>query len=149
LHQRRKISNESEVEDYHKKVKISLSLEVMYAKNALIGIKKCLLLIENNLDKGYQNCVRLVDIFFNITGENEELLPLILSIFNECNSKIFTQILPLLISRLGNKNLKILEYLIKVLVKICTKFPHESLIPLILIIILILLKKNLLLIKYY
>ena len=131
LHQRRKNYNESEVEDYHKKVKISLSLEVMYAKNALIGIKKCLLLIENNLDKGYQNCVRLVDIFFNITGENEELLPLILSIFNECNLKIFTQILPLLVSRLGNKNLKILEYLIKALVKICTKFPHESLIPLI------------------
>ena len=131
LHLKRKNSNESELENYHKKVKISLSLEVMYAKNALIGIKKCLLLIGNNLDKGYQNCVRLVDIFFNIAGENDELLLLISSIFNECNSKIFTQILPLLISRLGNKNLKILENLIGALVKICAKYPKESFIPLI------------------
>jgi len=131
LHLRRKNANESEVDDYHKKVKISLSLEIMFAKNALIGIKKCLLLIGNNLDKGYQNCVRLVDIFFNIAGENNELLSLISSIFNECNSKIFTQILPLLISRLGNKNLRILENLISALANICAKAPNESFIPLI------------------
>ena len=131
LHLRRKNANELEVEDYHKKVKLSLSLEVMFAKNALIGIKKCLLLIGNNLDKGYQSCVRLIDIFFNIAGENDELLSLISSIFNECNSKIFTQILPLLISRLGNKNLRILENLIAALVNICAKAPNESFIPLI------------------
>jgi len=131
LHLRRKNAIESEVEDYDKKVKLSLSLEVHFAKNALIGIKKCLILIGNNLDKGYQNCVRLVDMFFNIAGENDELLSLISSIFNECNSKIFTQILPLLISRLGNKNLRILENLIAALVKICIKVPNESFIPLI------------------
>ena len=131
LHHRRKTAIESEVEDYDKKVKLSLSLEVHFAKNALIGIKKCLLLIGHNFNKGYQNCVRLVDMFFNIAGENNELLSLISSIFNECNSKIFTQILPLLISRLGNKNLKILENLIEALVNICIKVQNESFIPLI------------------
>ena len=131
LHHRRKTAIESEVEDYQKKLKLALTLEAHFAKNALIGIKKCLILIGNNLDKGYQNCIRLVDMFFNIAGEKNELLSLISSIFNECNSKIFTQILPLLISRLGNKNLKILENLIIALVNICAKVPYESFIPLI------------------
>ena len=131
LHQKRLYSSEQETENNHKEVKLFMSFEIIFAKYSLIGIKKCLLLIENNFDKGYQNCVRLVDLFFNISGENDELLTLISSIFNECNSKIFTQILPLLTSRLGNKNLKILENLIRSLVRICVKFPNESLIPLI------------------
>ena len=131
IHNRRIKSNDKFVEDYEKKVKLSLTLEVNYAKNALKGIKNCLGLTGNNLDKSYQNCIRLIDIFFNIGGENDELLSLITSIFHEYNSKIFLQILPLLISRLGNKNIKILEILVKILVEICEKFPYDSLIPLI------------------
>ena len=131
IHNRRIGVNEKMEEEYEKKVKLSLSLEVNYAKNALNGIKKCLGLAGNNLDKSYQNCIRLIDIFFSLGGENDELLSLITSIFYEYNSKIFLQILPLLISRLGNKNIKILEILVKILVEICGKFPFESLIPLI------------------
>ena len=131
LHNKRIMSNELTVDDYEKKVKFSLSLEISFANNTINGIKNCLFLAENNLDKSYQNCIRLIDIFFNLGGENKELLCLVSSIFYECNLKIFAQLIPLFISRLGNKNVVILENLIKALVEICLKFPFESLIPLI------------------
>ena len=131
FHNIRLKSSELINEDYDKKIKICISFEIFYAINAIKGIKKCLDLVGNNLHKNYQNCIRLIDVFFNIAGESKELLKLISSIFYENNSKIFVQILPLLISRLGNKNLKILEILVLALVEICKNFPSESLIPLI------------------
>ena len=109
LHNRRIKVKETMVEDYDKKIEISLKLEISFAKNSINGIKKCLEIIGNNLDKSYQNCIRLIDIFFNIGGDDNELRILIASVFYEYDLKIFVQILPLLISRLGNKNLKILE----------------------------------------
>jgi FKBP12-rapamycin complex-associated protein len=131
MHNKRITSNELIVDEYAKKAKISLSIEISFAKNTIDAIKNCLLLAGNNLDKSYQNCIRLIDIFFNLGGENEELLSYISSVFYQYNLKIFVQMLPLFLSRLGNKNIKILEKLILVLVDICIKFPFESLIPLI------------------
>ena len=132
FHNKRITENDFNVEDYEKKAKKLISLELAYARNTIYGIRYCLMLAENNLDKGYQNCIRLIDIFFNLGGENEELLTLIYSVFTEYNNKnLIVQALPLLISRLGNKNIKILEKLVLALVEICINFPSECLIPLI------------------
>ena len=130
LYSKRVMSNELTSDDV-KKVKLCLSLEISFAKNYINGIKNCLFLAENNLDKSYQNCIRLIDIFFNLGWENKELISIITSTFNEFNLKISAQLLPLFISRLGNRNILILENLIIALVEICLKFPFESLIPLI------------------
>ena len=131
LYSKRVMSNELTSDDYVKKVKLCFSLEISFVKNTINGIKNCLFLAENNLDKSYQNCIRLIDIFFNLGWENKELISIITSTFNEFNLKISAQLLPLFISRLGNRNILILENLIIALVKICLKFPFESLIPLI------------------
>ena len=132
FHNRRIKANESTFENHEKTFKQCLSMEIAYATNAIYGIRHCFILAGNNLDKNFQNCIRIIDIFFNLGGESEELLTLITSVFLENNyKKIFVQALPLLISRLGNKNIKILEKLILSLVEICKNFPSESLIPLI------------------
>ena len=113
----------------YKYILLSKKYEISYANNAINGIKKCLSLLGNNINKGYQNCIKLIDIFFNLGGEDDELLNSIFTIINELNSIIFALLLPILISRIGINNKKILEKLIQILVKLCLDFPTWSLIP--------------------
>ena len=131
LHTKRMMNKEKGINIKYKYKNISLCkmLEISFADNAIKGIKKCLSLIRNNSKKGYQSCIKLIDIFFSLGGEDEELLESIYNIFNELNSEIFILILPLLTSRIGINNQKILEKLIKILVKLCLNFPSVSLIP--------------------
>ena len=111
-----------------KNIRICKMHEIAYATNVIKGIKKCLSLIGDNTKKGYQSCIKLIDIFFNLGGEDDQLLDLIFEIINELNSIIFILILPLLISRIGINNIKILDKLIQILVKLCLNYPTGSLI---------------------
>ena len=113
---------------YSKNIEICKMHEISYANNVIKGVKKCLSLIGDNTKKGYQSCIKLIDIFFNLGGESDELLDSIYGIFNDLNSIIFILILPLLISRIGINNKKILDKLIQILVKLCLNFPTGSLI---------------------
>ena len=129
LHTKRMMNKEKGINIKYKNISLCKMLEISFADNAIKGIKKCLSLIRNNSKKGYQSCIKLIDIFFSLGGEDEELLESIYNIFNELNSEIFILILPLLTSRIGINNQKILEKLIKILVKLCLNFPSISLIP--------------------
>ena len=128
LHLKRVMSKEKGINLDSKNIQLCLILEIKYATNVIKGIKKCLSLIGNNNKKAYQSCIKLIDIFFSLGGENDEILDSIFEIINELNSIIFILLLPLLISRIGINNEKILEKLIQIIVKLCLNFPSESLI---------------------
>ena len=128
LHLRRVMNKEKGINMNSKNIQKCLELEINYATKVIIGVKKCLSLIGNNAKKGYQSCLKLIDIFFNLGGENDKILDSIFEIINELHSFIFILLLPILISRIGINNKKILEKLIQIIVKLCLNFPSESLI---------------------
>ena len=126
LHLKRIMAKEKGVDTDSKNMQVCKMFEVSFAKNTIEGIKKCLSLIGTNIKKGYQSCIKLTDIFFNLGGENNELLESIYEIITEVKSIIFILILPILISRIGINNKKILDYLIKIFVNLCLNFPGEA-----------------------
>ena len=128
LHLKRVMNKEKGFKMSSKNIQQCKLFEINYATNVIKGVKKCLSLIGDNNKKGYQSCLKLIDIFFNLGGENDEILDSIFEIINEFNSNIFILLLPILISRIGINNNKILEKLIQILVKLCLNFPSESLI---------------------
>ena len=123
------MAKEKGVDAESENIKLCKMFEVSFAKKTIQGIKKCLSLIGNNIKKGYQSCIKLTDIFFNLGGENDELLDSIYEIITEIKSMIFILLLPILISRIGINNKKILEYLIKIFVNLSLNFPGETFIP--------------------
>ena len=79
LHLKRLMAKEKGADMDSKNILLCKNIEITYAKNAIKGIKNCLSLSGNNMKKGFQSCIKLVDIFFSLGGENDEILD---SIFN-------------------------------------------------------------------
>jgi hypothetical protein len=129
LHLKRILAKEKGADMDSKNILLCKNLEITYAKNAIKGIKNCLSLSGNNMKKGFQSCIKLIDIFFNLGGENDEILDSIFNIIKEVKSIIFILVLPIIISRIGINNQKILDKLIQILVNLCLNFPAGALIP--------------------
>ena len=98
--------------------------EVLFAMNAVNGFKYSITLGGKNMNKTFQDLLRLIDIFFNSGGFSEDLLDLIELSFNSIDVDAYLNVIPQLICRFDLKNEKVLQVLINVLIKIGMSHPN-------------------------
>ena len=101
------------------------------ALNAVNGFKYSITLGGKNMNKTFQDLLRLIDIFFNSGGNSKNLLMLIESSFNSIDVDAYLNVIPQLICRFDLKNEKVLKVLIKLLIKIGLIHPNALIYPLI------------------
>ena len=102
-----------------------------YATNAINGLKYSLLMTNKSKVRTLDDCLRFIDIFFELGSQNINLLSLIETIINETNLEIFIGIIPQLTCRFDIKEKKVLNILINLLTKLLSKFPNIVLLPII------------------
>ena len=102
-----------------------------YAFNAVNGFKHSLFIANKNKIKALENCLRFIDIFFELGSKNKDLLSLIELVINEADAEIFIGITPQLICRFDIKDIKVLEILVKLLIKLFLYYPDYLFFPLI------------------
>ena len=95
-----------------------------FAINAVNGLKYSLLISNKSKVRILQDCLRFIDIFFEIGSKDQYLLSLIESIINESNLEIFIGIIPQLTCRFDIKDEKVLDILINLLTNIFSEFPE-------------------------
>ena len=110
--------------------KYNLSNAIIYATNAINGLRYSLLMANKNKVRTLDDCLRFIDIFFELGNKNKNLLSLIESIINETNLEIFIGIVPQLTCRFDIKDQKILDILINLLSKLLSAYPEILLLPL-------------------
>ena len=113
---------DEEIKD--QKIKNILKKEESYAMNAVNGFKYSITLGGKNMNKTFQDLLRLIDIFFNSGGSNQNLLDLIEISFNSIDIDVYLNVIPQLICRFDLKNEKILQVLINILIKIGLSHPN-------------------------
>ena len=106
---------------------------INYAFNAVNGFKHSLQISNKNKVKTLQDCLRFIDIFFELGNKNKDLLSLIENVINESNVEIFVGITPQLFCRFDIKDIKVLEVLVKLLIKLFINYPQLLIFPLIVI----------------
>ena len=104
---------------------------INFAFNAINGFKYCFIIANKNKVKTLQDCLRFIDIFFELGSKNKKLLNLIDSVINEANVEIFIGIMPQLFCRLDIKDIKVLEVLVNLLIKLFINYPYLMFFPLI------------------
>ena len=102
-----------------------------YATNAIKGLRHSLLMAKKSRVRTLEDCLRFIDIFFELGNNNNDLLNLIESIINETEPEIFIGIIPQLTCRFDLKNEKVLNILINLLTKIFSIYPEVLFFPLI------------------
>lgn len=95
------------------------------------GFKYSITLGGKDMNKTFQDLLRLIDIFFNSGGISKNLLILIESSFNSIDVDAYLNVIPQLICRFDLKNEKVLNVLIKILIKIGLTHPNALIYPLI------------------
>ena len=98
--------------------------EELFAMNAVNGFKYSISLGGKDMNKTFQDLLRLIDIFFNSGGNNQNLLNLIEESFNSIDVDVYLKVIPQLICRFDLKNEKVLEVLINILIKIGNTHPN-------------------------
>ena len=114
--------------EYNKKY---MTLVFEFAINAINGLKNSLLISNKSKVRTLDDCLRFIDIFFELGDQNKNILSLIESIINEINLEIFIGVIPQLTCRFDVKDQKVLDILIKLLSKLLSNYPEILLFPLI------------------
>ena len=96
-----------------------------FAINAVNGFKFSITLGGKNMNKTFQDLLRLIDIFFNSAVHSEKLLYLIDTSFNSIDIDAYLNVIPQLISRFDLKNEKVLKVLKNILIKIGLTHPNS------------------------
>ncbi len=104
--------------------------ETNYAMNAVEGFKNSIILGRQKRKNIFQDLLRLIDIFFDSSGNND-LINLINSSFDEIEVDSFLIVLPQLLCRFNLKNSKLLSVLISLLIKIGKTYPRSTIFDLI------------------
>ena len=104
---------------------------INFSFNAINGFKHCFIIANKNKVKTLQDCLRFIDIFFELGSKNKNLLNLIDSVINEANVEIFIGTMPQLFCRLDIKDIKVLEVLVNLLIKLFINYPYLLFFPLI------------------
>ena len=102
-----------------------------YATNAINGLKYSLLMTNKSKVRTIDDCLRFIDIFFELGNKNKNLLSLIETIINETNLEIFIGIIPQLTCRFDIKEENVLNILINLLTKLLSTFPNVVLLAII------------------
>ena len=109
----------------------ALTKVIKYAINAVNGLKHSLIIANKNKVRALEDCLRFIDIFFELGNKDAKLLSLIESIINETNLEIFMGIIPQLTCRFDIKDQKVLDILINLLSKLLSNYPEILLFPII------------------
>ena len=96
----------------------------LFAINAVNGFKNSITLGGKNMNRTFQDLLRLIDIFFNSGGSSEILLNLIENSFNSIDIDAYLNVIPQLICRFDLKNEKVLQVLKNILIKIGLTHPN-------------------------
>ena len=104
---------------------------INYATNSINGLKHSLLMSNKSKVRSLEDCLRFIDIFFELGNKDKNLLSQIDLIINEANLEIFIGIIPQLTCRFDIKDENVLEILIKLLSNILSTYPEVILFPLI------------------
>ena len=96
-----------------------------FSINAVNGFKFSITLGGKNMNKTFQDLLRLIDIFFNSGGNNDKLLNIVDNSLNSIDVDAYLNILPQLISRFDLKNEKALKVLKNILIKIGLAHPNS------------------------
>jgi len=99
--------------------------KILFAINAVNGFKNSLCIGGKNINKTFQDLLRLIDIFFSVGDQSENLLNLISESFNVIDTDAFLNVIPQLLCRFDLKNTKILDVLFNILIKIGLAHPHS------------------------
>ena len=118
------VTTEEKINEFSRK-------EESFALNAVNGFKYSITLGGKDMNKTFQDLLRLIDIFFNSGGISKNLLILIESSFNSIDVDAYLNVIPQLICRFDLKNEKVLNVLIKILIKIGLTHPNALIYPLI------------------
>ena len=102
-----------------------------YAMNSVNGLKHSLLMSKKSKVRELEDCLRFIDIFFELGNKDKNLLTQIESIIKEADLEIFIGIIPQLTCRFDIKDENVLEILIKLLSNILSTYPEVILLPLI------------------
>ena len=94
-----------------------------YAINAVEGFKYSIIIGRKKNKNIFQDLLRLIDIFFDSSSNNKELINLINTSFNEIEVDSFLIVLPQLLCRFNLKDTNILSILITLLIKIGKTYP--------------------------
>jgi len=95
-----------------------------YAINAVEGFKYSIIIGRKKNKNIFQDLLRLIDIFFDSSSNNKELINLINTSFNEIEVDSFLIVLPQLLCRFNLKDTNILSILITLLIKIGKTYPR-------------------------
>ena len=95
-----------------------------FAINAVNGFKNSITLGGKNMNRTFQDLLRLIDIFFNSGGDSGTLLDLIEISFNSIDIDVYLNVIPQLICRFDLKNEKVLQVLKNILIKIGLTHPN-------------------------
>ena len=113
-----------ESENIKEKIIIISHKEELFAINAVNGFKYSITLGGKNMNKTFQDLLRLIDIFFNSGGNSENLLNLIELSFNSIDVDAYLNVIPQLICRFDLKNENVLQVLKNILIKIGLIHPN-------------------------
>ena len=99
--------------------------EKNYAVNAVEGFKYSIIIGRQKKKNIFQDLLRLIDIFFEPSSANSDLINLINSSFNEIEVDSFLIVLPQLLCRFNLKESNVLSTLISLLIKIGKTYPRS------------------------
>ena len=99
--------------------------EKKYAINAVEGFKNSIIIGRQKKKNIFQDLLRLIDIFFEPSLNDNELINLISSSFNEIEVDSFLIVLPQLLCRFNLKESNVLTILISLLIKIGKTYPRS------------------------
>ena len=103
---------------------IFIDNEKNYAMNAVEGFKNSIIIGRKKNKNIFQDLLRLIDIFFDSSSNNKDLINLINTSFNEIEVDSFLIVLPQLLCRFNLKDQNILSILITLLIKIGKTYPR-------------------------
>ena len=99
--------------------------EKNFAMNAVEGFKNSIIIGRKKKKNIFQDLLRLIDIFFDSSSNNKDLINLISTSFNEIEVDSFLIVLPQLLCRFNLKDTNILSILISLLIKIGKTYPRS------------------------
>ena len=108
-----------------KNIILNNNIDKSYTMNAVEGFKNSIIIGRQKKKNIFQDLLRLIDIFFDSSSSNNDLINLIDSSFNEIEVDSFLIVLPQLLCRFNLKDSNVLSVLISLLIKIGKTYPRS------------------------
>ena len=112
-------------EKINDKITTATDVDKNYAMNAVEGFKFSIIIGKKKKKNIFQDLLRLIDIFFDSSSSNAELINLINTSFDEIEVDSFLIVLPQLLCRFNLKDPNKLSVLISLLIKIGKTYPRS------------------------